>query len=713
MVNYNTLYSLPFQSRKGVDYLIEVQKEGYDGAIFELTGSSELPFSVEIESEDFLYTPTRFSTGTIRIVGSDYLQQLYSTAYQQHRVLLKRNGNIAWCGFVRPELYTQDYSSDLFELEIECISAMSVLEFINYKQEIEESKTFVSLFDLLKKCIFSSRGQYSAIYMPHVYARDSENYVSRANILLDMTISEQDFFDEDDKPMKLKEVLDEVCKFLNWTCVDYLGALYFVDVDHSGEYYCYDATLSTFSIVNFESILSVQKIGFTGSGHTLDQLNGYNKCTVRTSNYPVGEVFPAEDFDSLRIINKYKKTNSPSNPSWPDRTETSYGFLAPSAYKTYHYLYNEYDMPEFGIVKGWQEMKEKWFEDLDVEMKFDQIGASILKRCEIKFNDGIPESVNYDFEDIIWLAVANTKYYPISTVTTILPIGKPVLSIGGHLPCAAYQDGAISINMSIQTDGMARQNPGTDKEFNFQPIQMHLKLKIGNDYFNGKSWTDVESTFVIEFENKGRAYEKYSFIHVKNTKTLDMPYNGAEGYIIPIDRMLTGSPSLEIVGFFAKGSGTYDDPTHQYGCYVKDLKVVYHKRDGDIWKTESNTDRYYENDINEDYINELDEIEFKISSYNNDGACYSKVLIGDEYLTDNLYSAIVGKQIRPEEHLIQRVVNRYGATNIKLTQVIRESPDLTPLSRISDRHMGGKVFTNTGGLIDYNMDSFQCVMIQI
>ena len=34
------------------------------------------------------------------------------------------------------------------------------------------------------------------------------------NILEHLTVSEQDFFDEDDKPMKLKEVLEEVCSFL-------------------------------------------------------------------------------------------------------------------------------------------------------------------------------------------------------------------------------------------------------------------------------------------------------------------------------------------------------------------------------------------------------------------------------------------------------------------------------------------------------------------
>lgn len=49
----------------------------------------------------------------------------------------------------------------------------------------------------------------------------------------------------------------------------------------------------------------------------------------------------------------------------------------------------------------------------------------------------------------------------------------------------------------------------------------------------------------------------------------------------------------------------------------------------DLSELSDNSDRTYENVINEDYINELDEIEFKISSYNNDGACYSKVMLGD------------------------------------------------------------------------------------
>ena len=74
---------------------------------------------------------------------------------------------------------------------------------------------------------------------------------------------------------------------------------------------------------------------------------------------------------------------------------------------------------------------------------------------------------------------------------------------------------------------------------------------------------------------------------------------------------------------------------------------------------DKDSDRIYENVVNENFINELDEIEFKISSYNNDGACYSKVLLLDEYLKDNLYSSIEKTLIRPEELLIRRIINQY------------------------------------------------------
>lgn len=192
-MSYGLIYTVPFATLDNVPCVVEIEKKDYTGKSKELTPAGDSPFTVDIEDEEFLYTPTRFSTATLRVVGSDYLQSLFSTAYQMYRVTLKVNGLATWCGFIKPELYTQDYVSETFELELECISAMAALEFIDYKQAEENGRVFISLWSLLKKCIASSLGKYNAVCFPYVYAKDSNAYSDGLNILQDMTISEQNF----------------------------------------------------------------------------------------------------------------------------------------------------------------------------------------------------------------------------------------------------------------------------------------------------------------------------------------------------------------------------------------------------------------------------------------------------------------------------------------------------------------------------------------
>ena len=325
-MSYGLIYTVPFATLDNIPCVVEIEKEDYVGASTELTAGAT-PFTIDIDSEEFLYTPTRFSTAKLQVVGSDYLQSLFSTAYKEFRVTLKKNGVITWCGFIKPELYTQDYTAKTFTLEIECISAMSVLEFIDYSIE-GESKKFVSLWNLLQRCISTADGQYDSVFIPHVYASSKAAYSTGENVLANMTLSEQDFFDEDDKPMKLKEVLEEVCKFLNWTCTDWKGDLYFVDVDHSGIYYKYDTQLKD-NVETQAKELLVQDIGFVGAGHFLDILPGYNKATVKCSNYPVGQIFPDEDLDRLKLYASQDKQSG-------DKV-TAKRFYYPNVYRLFHY----------------------------------------------------------------------------------------------------------------------------------------------------------------------------------------------------------------------------------------------------------------------------------------------------------------------------------------------------------------------------------------
>lgn len=721
-MSYSLIYTVPFATIDNVACVVEIEKEGYVGASTELIAGAD-PFTIDIENEEFLYTPVRFSTAKLQVVGSDYLQTLFSTEYRQYRVTMKKDNVVTWCGFVKPEIYTQDYAQDVFVLEIECMSAMSVLEYVDYKIE-GDSKSFVSIWRLLQRCVEAACGRYVSVYIPHVYASSKEAYDKGENIFKKMTISEQNFFDEDNKPMKLKEVLEEVCKFMNWTCADWMGSLYFVDVDHDGIYHEYDVGMLS-KVVAFGNELKVQDIGFAGAGHSLDILQGYNKVTVRCSNYKAVDTLPEETFDRLAVVNKIDT----SYYDQPDGGSSKIRILMLRAnnYKVYRYYYAWDDYQDGSYKQGWNDISEKRYESMSAADGYRLAGCQILKRCDIKMKDGEVKVYNYDYTNIIYIS---SFHYVRAAYTEagiqhiqghLTDMSKPLLKIGNEHARSLYRDGVLAIDMEIGINAVIEW----EESVNMGNPLMYVALRVGDYYYDGEKWvfgipsTDgfVRPYFTIEFENKNRTFETGGRLNIPNTKTLDMPYNGAQGYIIPLpDDGLTGSPELSILGFYSHGGIGGIVHSHCYGgCYIYKLGVKFYKKDGDIYGMveDENTDRTYENVLNSDYIHELNEIEFKISSYNNDGTCYSKVLLDGDYLTDNLYNSILDEAIRQEEMMITRCINHYSNTRIKLTQEIKVANGLCPITRLSDNYLVDRRFINTGGTIDYKMNRFEYVMIEL
>lgn len=697
-MSYKLIYTIPYASLNNEACVLEIEKEGYTGLAIELTGS-ESPFEVEIDDNDFLYAPIRFSTARIRVVGSDYLQELYSTSYQQYRVTFKRDGIVTWCGFVKPEVYTQDYSSDKFELEIECMSAMSVLEFINYKQVGDGTRVFVSFWDLFKKCIVSAKGQYSAIYIPHVYAKDAASYTSGLNVFTDMSVSEQNFFDEDDKPMKLKEVLEEMCKFLNWTCVDYLGELYFVDMDHDGEYYRYNLDMTVFSKVDSGPVLNVQKVGFAGNDHALDFLPGYNKCVVRTSNYLIPDFEANEDYDKLKeavILNT--KDDKPF-----EKAKYHAGrkvILLPDKIDMRQYLtgYGDYISPL---------SKETVIDQKENANNF--LGAMPVRLCSYDIENGTPNINEYNYTDAIQIRIKPAH----KGLEDSFNLGdRPILVIKG--PNMLYSEGAFCISCDYAFTVRENLSATIDND-KYWDSKLRCSLRIGSKYFNGEFFGNYENPYIIGLRSSNSNDDWVSWRTIKNEKPLDSPYTGMIGFFFETALPLNGELEFIIYSPDAKRWNGTEAYRYPYGMFVKNLKIQYKAADSIYNK--SKNDRYYENIVNEDYINELDEIEFKISSHNNDGSCYSKVLLLDEYrykyLTDNLYSSVMGEPTRPEEQLIHRIINRYSATHVKLTQVIKETPKLTPLTKLSDNFMVDKKFMPIGGSIDYKTGQYRCIMVDV
>lgn len=691
-MRYGLIYTVPFATLDNIPCVVEIEKDGYEGASTELTPGAT-PFTIDINNEDFLYTPTRFSTAKLQIVGSDYLQSLFSTAYREYRVTLIKDGVIIWCGFIKPELYTQDYTSEKFILEIECISAMSVLEFIDYTIE-GDSKDFVSLWRLLQRCVSTAIGRYTSVYIPHVYASSKAAYTTGENVLANMTLSEQDFFDEDDKPMKLKEVLEEVCKFLNWTCVDWKGSLYFVDVDHSGTYYKYNAMMTSKADAQINELL-VQDIGFAGGNHSLDVLPGFNKVTVKCSNYSVGQMLQEEDFNDLEDLSTI------DNKTSDNKKACRSVYLYPDAWNCL--LYRDGSVIDKSMLSSVK----------DIAPSLD--GAMLMKYCvyeQEKDANGVWQPSIHDYSFINAIRVR----FPLKGTPGVFNlINYKVLTFKGA--SATYMDCALGINATVKVIKDNDMLPWGNSAAGYARNSLRCQIRIGNEYygnhfgdsFHGFTWAEDPMNFVILNLDSWNNDGKLEWLTLPNDKTLDMPYNGLSGLIVPIDRPISGELEFNLLVYNRQGDGSRGDMT---GIIIKDFSVKIQNKDN-ISKSDNDSDRTYENVLNENYINELDEIEFKMSSYNEDGACYSKVLLDGDYLKDNLYNCILDDTIRPEEMMITRCINHYSATRIKLTQEIKEHADLSPITRLSDTFLVDKKFICTGGTIDCQMNKFECVMIEI
>lgn len=676
-------YRLPFFNYAGESLEIKFYMEDYIGEIETLTGAPSA-FVVTGTDEEFVYEPVRTSTASVSIVTDSLLNDLFSVNSHHVAVKLYRGNKLLWTGYVEPEVFTQAYVPIADKLSINCISAIGTLENIQYEKQTENG--FITAINLLRYIIRSANGGYEKIYIPYVYGSSEVNYSTKKNIFDEITLAEENFTSEG---MMLDEVLEYFCRFFNWTLYDYEGSLYFVDADWKGEYFSYGEDLVTYEMVTPNTVL-LQDIGFGGSDHTIDVLPGYNKVTVKAINNVFDELVENEDLETL-------KEN---------------GFQSVS--------YDKLSGDNVKVVRKRFLIPEKWELDSydgDTGEKQDpkdamnnSFGSALLKISEYggkwERSDFIPDISDYSWTLAVQDRVKGQQFQEKPGEA----MSKDLVAIKGAKG-AAWMNGALSIDGSIIVPwgdaNLAFCKPSGKSGY----ADITYVLRIGDKYWNGSSWVDSEAEFKIRYENESAG----SPLTVKNTKSPDMPYSGLSGYIIklPDNAPIIGDLALKIrrtseIGFTPEsGAGSIKF----YGYIYKNPNLNYKKKDGVVDEGE-NGDRVYENVVNEKFMSELDEIEFGISSYNEDGATYSKALLNGNFLTNNLYSAIEGTLVRPEEALIRRIINRYRVTKIKLTQVLKNSDLIHPFTVLYDNSMVSKKFLLLSGVWDYEQNTVTLSMIE-
>lgn len=687
---YNLIYTMPFTNVDGEALTVQILEDGGTGSPVELTGGTP-PFIVDVNDEDFLYTPTRFSGATLKLVGSDYLQKLFSTQYQKFKVNLVKAGSVIWTGFITPELYSQDYDNSLFELEIECISALSTLEYIDFKQE----GATVSLLGIIKKCITESKGDFRAVYIPNVYTSSLDG----------ITVSTANFIDEDGKAMTLKECLEEVCKFLNWTVTEYDGCIYFIDMDYIKAGKTSYTNILTSTTTTLSSTINLRDIPSKGNSNLLSILGGYNKAIVIDSDYEVdsdilypelelnlsgGELFK---FEKTKDDTIYKKEYYNSN------LELFNYVLSNNSYTTYDKPFNT-DKQSAGAVA----MRKTSYGKTEALSKYSwQEMIEIKQKSAIILDNSAPY---YLYKDIYYNGeeIKNDPFI----------LNYPAIKCkGNELSYLVFDpDIKLCINFDIYLT--------TDKdgfEGDFKPtgltsvpkLFIPMQLRIGDHYYNGSSWvTDSNTIFKVSTTATPNNYVN-TWLQVYNYNDPELNVPDLNGYIVSFKSITTGDIELTIYNPAINPYSTpvFENPIESF--FIRNIEISTQRVNAS--KSDSTKqDTKYENVVNEGFINALDDIEFKITSKNESELSYSKTMDGNSIL-DVLTNNIDNNSEKPEKLLIQRIINQYKQPKIKLVQVIK--PDILPYSKVTDSYLSGKQFVFTGGRINYEDNSIECNLIEL
>jgi hypothetical protein len=681
---------MPFTNVDGEALTVQILEDGGTGSPVELTGGTP-PFIVDVNDEDFLYTPTRFSGATLKLVGSDYLQKLFSTQYQKFKVNLVKAGSVIWTGFITPELYSQDYDNSLFELEIECISALSTLEYIDFKQE----GATVSLLGIIKKCITESKGDFRAVYIPNVYTSSLDG----------ITVSTANFIDEDGKAMTLKECLEEVCKFLNWTVTEYDGCIYFIDMDYIKAGKTSYTNILTSTTTTLSSTINLRDIPSKGNSNLLSILGGYNKAIVIDSDYEVdsdilypelelnlsgGELFK---FEKTKDDTIYKKEYYNSN------LELFNYVLSNNSYTTYDKPFNT-DKQSAGAVA----MRKTSYGKTEALSKYSwQEMIEIKQKSAIILDNSAPY---YLYKDIYYNGeeIKNDPFI----------LNYPAIKCkGNELSYLVFDpDIKLCINFDIYLT--------TDKdgfEGDFKPtgltsvpkLFIPMQLRIGDHYYNGSSWvTDSNTIFKVSTTATQNNYVN-TWLQVYNYNDPELNVPDLNGYIVSFKSITTGDIELTIYNPAINPYSTpvFENPIESF--FIRNIEISTQRVNAS--KSDSTKqDTKYENVVNEGFINALDDIEFKITSKNESELSYSKAMDGNSIL-DVLTNNIDNNSEKPEKLLIQRIINQYKQPKIKLVQVIK--PDILPYSKVTDSYLSGKQFVFTGGRINYEDNSIECNLIEL
>lgn len=721
----------------------------------------DFPFTVTYEGEDTnVYKPYKCSTATVKFILEEYNPQFNNTSGNNVLVsLLKYNGEgsvddnlnytTEWIGFATPNVYNQGYEHQIEEFELECQDAFSTLRYYDFEKigynELIDNK-YISFSDILKYWI-KFLGTYKSIYITDTVKVPVEDF---QDIFHSCYINEDNFFDEDGEPMKAIEVLEEILKYLGLTLIPWEDSIYIINYDAvingCNGYFVLEGENFTLSQnkVYLEHIKDIVGEDIAEDGQNISVNNVYKKLTVKDDFYPIENVITdlgeyedwvdSEHFDTLGYYtDKVHITESNEDITIIDSTidddHKNRVFIKYVGYdgldvQTYWYDYNN------GLLTP------NWDINNDRNWTYDntrkKVGACFIKYQtsniakddvfsttiinSVKLQDAIlitnGEYGAYNYPTKNTTQYLNPQHKMISFKTKETAVGNDnYLVLKGDFNFMHYSE-LLPVNEGYSTN---------ENKFDSSLAFVWAMLQTNDGlYWNGEEWTTESGYFKLplKYEKDKKAFDE----DIPIVNTISWKDNlKEEGYAVPMphkdlpQEARLYSFQLDIARIFGVSKERITR-----GALLKnfDMKIATKSYMNSI-NSDDDSDTEYTNTINSKGVEEFEDIDFKVTTWDGKEINHSSVLYNEHFLEngytvgiveddervkrlrrlETIYNAGNGMLLRPEELKIYQITEQYKDPTLIMNFNLHNN--ITPWTSLTYKFFNDKIFIVDGMVIDY------------
>ena len=571
-VEKNTTYRVAWTDYEGRACRVDIIDLETVSPLIRMLEPGQNPFVTKMDDDDDPLKPLRSGSGTISVVDNYEVMKLFDmTSGHRYRVVVYRSDVVVWQGWLKGESLSQDYESAKSEFSLGCVDDIEALGCWDMTQKDENINGYAfeatmglqNVWRILAECFAHVSGMGGTPPLTFEFPIDGgedlwqlKAMVSRGVFFESVTFDDDD--EEEDKKRffdskTCKEALETICTSFGWSCQAIGSRIVFSAPRVSGEYFV--TTMESLYTGALEgSRVAIGEVAPTSMGsHEVSQYPGVHKINVRAELKKNTELLPSledvmdfvKDEGTVKdgtiareltvraityksnsgkvVLQGYKMTTTKEAP----KLSTDYD-IAPNEYGASDYF--TFATPEY----SGNYLKE---------------GNLIVGLTKEDSYTPDKNKKNYDFKVGYAFALIPPVYKTSSKWYALMPYGDqikdcPMVTLTGEQ--VALSGGALFLNANIASMQDKTENGS------WLILNLPVSVRIGDYYYDkvNKTWTTEKVIFHATLEDSLGA-------SIDDDKTLEMPYNGASGMIMPIDRILSGVVELCLYPMQLKGSSVY------------------------------------------------------------------------------------------------------------------------------------------------------------